>query len=94
MWRIYTMSELWKLFNEEKNSKVFIEPNFPTRRWGQITTKTSTTDIKSINKGIEKLKTLNIKCRKRLCKESMNRFKMMGRFYKIEIKEVKTNESI
>jgi hypothetical protein len=86
MWKIFTMSELWKILNPKPN-KLFVEPNFPTRRWSNTTTKTSTTDIKAINKGIFLLKENNIKCRKKICIESNKKFKQLGKFYKIEIKK-------
>lgn len=86
MWRIYTMSELYKLLNTEK-SLVFIEPTFPTCRWGQTHTKTSSTDIFAINKGIGKLREQGITARKRICYDDMKKYRSRGKFYRIEIKE-------
>lgn len=83
-WRTLSMIELYHLLNKEESS-VFSEPIFPTRRWGEIHLKASTTDKKAIERGIDKLKENGDICRKRLCKESMGRFPKLGKFYKIEI---------
>jgi len=83
-WILFSMTELYHLLNKE-DSSVFIEPIFPTRRWGQVHLKEATTDKKAIERGIEKLKEDGITCRKRLCKESMGKFPKLGKFYKIEI---------
>lgn len=87
MWRIYTMSELWKLLNEDNISLTFREPTFPTSRWGQSTTKTATTDIIAVNKGIVKLREKGVVVRKRICKETSAKFPKFKKFYTIEIKE-------
>ena len=87
MWRIYTMSELWYLLNTEA-SEVFIKPSFPTRRWNRVTTKTSTTDILAINKGIDMLRKSGYTVRKRICYDDNKKFKTRGNFYRIEIKDV------
>lgn len=87
MWKVVTMSELYDFLNTEKSS-VFIKPKFPTRRWGQIHTKTSTTDKTVLEKAIEKYKLLGVKVRKRVCKESNEKYKNLGTFYKIEIYEI------
>ena len=86
MWRIYTMSELYRLLNTEKSS-VFIEPTFPTYRWGKTHTKTSSTDIVAINKGIVKLREQGITTRKRICYDDIKKYRNKGKFYRIEIKE-------
>lgn len=83
-WIILSMEELYVLLNKESSS-VFSMPTFPTRRWGQIHLKFSTTDITAINKGLEKLKENNVICRKRIDKESMIKYPKLGKFYKIEL---------
>lgn len=68
------------------NTSIFSTPTFPTRRWGKIHLKHSTTDINSINRGIDKLKAKGIVCRKRRDLPSELKFKNVGKFYKIEYK--------
>jgi len=82
------MTELWNLLNEDNTTRELIEPTFPTRRWGQVTTKTATTDIIAVNKGITKLKEKGFTVRKRICKETSSKFKAFKKFYTIEIKEI------
>ena len=66
-WRVFSMDELWELLHEDvKESKTLLKPNFPTRRWGDITTKTASTNKKSIEKGIQLLKERSVKVRKRV----------------------------
>lgn len=87
MWEIYTMSELWDLCNPIPN-KTFIKPEFPTRRWGEITTHTSSTDKLAIEKGIVLLKEKGVKCRKRIDHFNTKKFKSYGKkFYQIEYKK-------
>lgn len=85
-WRVYTMEELYDFLNKEK-STVFLKPTFPTRRWGQIYLKTSSTDISVINKGCILLTEAGFQVRKRLDRDAMEKFPNNGKFYKIEIKE-------
>ena len=67
-----------------RDQKTFIKPTFPTRRWGNIYTKDSTTDIKEINVILGKLKEDGYKVRKRIAKKTK-----LGTFYRIEIKDDK-----
>lgn len=86
MWALLTMSECWDLLNPSP-SGVFIKPNFPSKRWGQTTTKESTTDKNAIKKILLKLEEKGIKSRKRIHRGDTDKFKRMGTFYKIEIKK-------
>lgn len=85
MWRQLTMSEVWDILIKQatdEERKVIVKPDFPTRRWGQITTKTSTTD----KKALQKCQTLIAeKSRLRIDKENSVKFK--AKFYKIEVYE-------
>jgi hypothetical protein len=63
-WETVPMSEVWDLIHKytpEEHKKNIQKPNFPTKRWGDITTKISTTDKKSIEFLLEKLKFENKK---------------------------------
>ena len=89
MWRVMTMDELWDYIpRTPEELKCIIKPKYPTNRWGMITTKTSTNDIKSINLLIEILKGKGLTVRKRKCLETMTRIKNRGIFYKIEVKNL------
>ena len=66
--------------NKNKEQNTFIKPKFPTRRWGNVYTKTSTTDIKLINSSIENLKIDGFDVRKNLEKKNN-----LGKFYQIQI---------
>lgn len=79
-WITIPMETLWKNFHEE--SKTWIIPAFPTRRWGHVYTKTSTTDVKAIDTVILNLKAKGRVVRKRICRESTEKHKQ--KFYKIE----------
>lgn len=84
-----TMDELWDYIPrtpEELNR--IIKPNFPTRRWGQIYTKTATTDISKINELITILKAKGLMVRKRKCLETMIKHRNRDIFYKIEVKNL------
>jgi hypothetical protein len=80
-WRTLTMDELFDYNNKDKDQKTFIKPKFPTRRWGNVYTKDSTTDTKIINNLLNKLKDDGYNVRKKLDKETN-----LGKFYRIEIK--------
>jgi hypothetical protein len=80
-WRTLTMDELYDYKNKDKDQTTFIKPKFPTRRWGNVYTKDSTTDKKVINDLISELKEDGYTVRKRLDKETN-----LGKFYRIEIK--------
>lgn len=89
-WKIITMEELWELCVNDEDKKKRIKPKFPTRRWGNITTKQSSTDKNYIEKGIQKLKEIGVVARKRIDNETTEKHKNFGKkFYKIEIKEQK-----
>ena len=80
-WRVITMDELWSYNNKDRQDNVVIRPKFPTRRWGNAYTKTSTTDIRSINDLLDKLKEHGHVVRKRIEKKTKQ-----GPFYRLEIK--------
>jgi len=87
MWEVMTMDELWDYIPmPDSVRKTFIKPTFPTNRWGMITTKTATNDIKSINLLIGILKEKGFMVRKRICHETNLKIKNRGNFYKIERK--------
>lgn len=73
---LLTMSELWDLMNPKVHDKVFIKPEFPTRRWGKITTKTSSSDIDAINKGCKLLRDSGNKVIKRIDITNTKKFKV------------------
>jgi lipocalin len=79
-WRIIDMEELYDYINKDRDEKTFIKPKFPTRRWGQVYTKTSTTDVRQIDSVLGKLRDEGFEVRKKLEKENQ-----MGKFYQIEI---------
>jgi hypothetical protein len=79
-WRTITMDELYDYSHSNQN--IFIKPSFPSRRWGYIYTKDSTTNIKEINNLINKLKEDGYTVRKRIDKKNNS-----GTFYRIEIKD-------
>ena len=75
------MDELYGYINRDKDPKTFVKPKFPTRRWGHVYTKDSTTDVASLNKMLKQLKDEGFNVRKKKDKENN-----LGKFYKIEIK--------
>lgn len=79
-WRVIDMEELYDYINKDSEQTMFIKPKFPTRRWGNIYTKTSTTDIKQLNTVLRKLRDDGFDVRKKLEKDNN-----LGKFYKIEI---------
>ena len=79
-WRVIDMEELFDYTNKDREQKTFIKPKFPTRRWGQVYTKTSTTDVKQINSILGKLRDEGFDVRKTLEKENN-----LGKFYQVEI---------
>ena len=86
-WVVLTMDELWDLIpRTEEEKKRSIKPTFPTRRWGNITTKTATTDIQSINKFLIMLKENGFNVRKRICHETNEKYGNKYKFYRIEKK--------
>jgi hypothetical protein len=93
-WKIFTMEELWELCTTDEDKKKVIKPKFPTKRWGDITTKISSTDKNSIEKGIKKLKEIGVVVRKRVDHDTTEKHKNFGKkFYKIEIKEQKNQNN-
>jgi hypothetical protein len=62
----------------------FSKTKFPCTRWGNVYTRTATTNKKFIEDCIKKLKELNYDVRKRICHETTNRLNR-GKFYKIEV---------
>lgn len=82
MYKQLTMLELWDILSEdipEEMKRTFLKPDFPTRRWGQITTKTATTD----KKALEKVKAKFEKAKITKDKEASIKFK--SNLYKIEV---------
>lgn len=79
-WRVINMEELYDYINKDREEKTFIKPKFPTRRWGQVYTKTSTTDVNQLDKILNKLREDGFDVRKKLEKENH-----IGKFYQIEI---------
>ena len=79
-WRVIDMEELYDYLNKDRDEKTFIKPKFPTRRWGQVYTKTSTTNVRQINTILGKLSDEGFEVRKKLEKENN-----IGKFYQIEI---------
>lgn len=79
-WRTMTMDELYDYSYGNQNT--FVKPSFPTRRWGNVYTKDSTTNIKEINTILNKLKEDGYMVRKRIDKKNN-----LGTFYRIEIKD-------
>ena len=71
---------MYDYINKDSEQKTFTKPKFPTRRWGQVYTKTSTTDVKQLDIVLNKLKGEGFDVRKKLEKENHT-----GKFYKIEI---------
>jgi hypothetical protein len=93
-WKIFTMEELWELCTTDEDKKKVIKPKLPTKRWGDITTKISSTDKNSIEKGIQKLKEIGVVARKRVDHDTTEKHKNFGKkFYKIEIKEQKNQNN-
>jgi hypothetical protein len=78
-WRTMTMDELYEYSYVNQNT--FVKPTFPSRRWGYVYTKDSTTNIKEINDLLARLKSDGHKVRKRIAKKTNS-----GIFYRIEIK--------
>jgi hypothetical protein len=79
-WITIPMETLWAFAHKE--DKTWIMPSFPTRRWGQIYTQISTTDVKAIDDVILLLKAKGKVVRKRICREATDKHKR--KFYKIE----------
>ncbi len=79
-WRVIDMEEIYDYINKDRDEKTFIKPKFPTRRWGQVYTKTSTTDVRQLDVVLNKLRDEGFYVRKKLEKENQ-----MGKFYQIEI---------
>lgn len=85
-WITIPMEKLWAEQNKFKKSTIFIKPKFPTTRWGEVYTKTATTNIILIDFLIEILKKQGRQVRKRICYETTLKLKKRGKFYKIEEK--------
>ena len=79
-WRTLTMDELWDFCHKDWHEDMK-KPKYPTRRWGQVYTKESTTNINEVNKVIPLLKECGFTVRKRIEKKTN-----LGTFYRIEIK--------
>lgn len=87
-WKILTMEEIWDSLFEGEDQKVFHKPIFPTRRWGQSFTKTSTTCKQSVQKILNHYKSKGFKVRKRIDRSDKAKlFRNLGIFYYIEIQK-------
>lgn len=85
------MCDLWD-FIYPNPPKHIIKPEFPTRRWGNITTKTATSDKLSIDKAMMLYKEKGYMVRKRIDHDLSNKFKnTLGgkKMYYLEIKKNK-----
>lgn len=86
-WRGLTLSEIGDELYPEGGDGVFTKPNFPTRRWGQVFTKTSTTCKMSVEKILKHYKEKG--CTVRRVRDEFNTKKFkgnLGTFYSVEIK--------
>jgi hypothetical protein len=84
--RILTWPEVTALLVQE-TTNTWIPPRYPTRRWGNVYTLTSTTDRKTVEHLVEELKKLGYKVKRKLDKEKTLQHKNLGTFYSIEIQE-------
>jgi hypothetical protein len=84
--RILTWPEVTLLLAQDR-STTWIPPRYPTRRWGNVYTLTSTTDRKTVEHLVEELKKLGYKVKRKLDKEKTLQHKRLGTFYSIEIQE-------
>lgn len=85
-WQTLSMDEIWNELHHDESSNIFVKPTFPTRRWGQVFTKDSTTCKATVKLIIEHYKSTNVKIRKRIDYHNMKKFQKLGKFYRIEIK--------
>jgi hypothetical protein len=84
--RILTWPEVTLLLAQDQ-SKTWIPPKFPTRRWGNIYTLTSTTDKLTVEHLVTQLQNLGYKVKRKKDKEKTLQHKNLGIFYSIEIQE-------
>lgn len=83
-WRTLSMIELYEYFNSDDTT--FVKPKFPTRRWGHVYTKTSTTNFKSLNNTLFRLREYGFEVKIEVEKENQ-----MGKYYQIKIKNQVNN---
>jgi hypothetical protein len=84
--RILTWPEVTQLLAKDQ-SGTWLPPKFPTRRWGNTYTLTSTTCKKSVEHLVSELQTLGYKVKKKRDMEKTLQCKNLGTFYSIEIQE-------
>jgi hypothetical protein len=84
--RILTWPEVTTLLAQE-TSTTWLPPQYPTRRWGNTYTLTSTTDKKTVDHLVEELKKLGYRVKKKRDIEKTLKHKQLGTFYSIEIQE-------
>lgn len=83
MWKDLTMSEVWDILSQdipEQMKRVFTKPDFPTNRWGKITTKTATEEKHAL---IRCQSLIKVKSRIVKCKETSELRKR--KFYKLQV---------
>ena len=84
--RVLTWPEVTLLLAQE-TSNLWIPPKFPTRRWGNTYTLTSTTDKLTVEHLVTQLQNLGYPVKKKKDKEKTLQHKNLGIFYSIEIQE-------
>jgi hypothetical protein len=77
-WRIISMEELYEYFYVDNT--IFVKIKFPTRRWGHVYSKTSTTNHSYLVNALERLKVDGFDVKIKLEKKNNN-----GKFYQILI---------
>ncbi|AFF28068.1 gp70 [Sphingomonas phage PAU] len=85
-WTTLSMSDLWDFIHmHDIRTSEFIKPKFPTRRWGQSFTKTSTTCKHSVERISKQLNELRFDTKIVSDKEANVKFKNLGKFKSIQI---------
>jgi hypothetical protein len=84
--RILTWPEVTVLLLHE-TSTTWTPPRYPTRRWGNIYTLTSTTDKRMVEHLVKELTSHGYNVKKKRDKEKTLQHKRLGTFYSIEIQE-------
>ncbi len=81
------MDELWDIVHEGKPpSQVFLKPHFPTSRWGNVYTKTSTNDYVFIQLALKELQRKGVESKKIIDKTTSDRHRRRGtKFYSIKV---------
>lgn len=84
--RALTWPEVSRLLAQEA-SQTWLPPKFPTRRWGNTYTLTSTTDRKTVEQLVIELKARGHQVKKKRDIEKTLLHRNLGTFYYIEIQE-------